>query len=54
MAVMAKTPRPGQVKTRLVPPLTAAEATALNAAFLRDITARCFQDPLDDTKMTLR
>ena len=40
MAVMAKTPRPGQVKTRLVPPLTAAEATALNAAFLRDITAR--------------
>jgi uncharacterized protein len=39
VAVMAKTPRPGQVKTRLVPPLTPAEATALNAAFLRDMTA---------------
>jgi len=36
---MAKTPRPGQVKTRLVPPLSADEATALNAAFLGDITA---------------
>ncbi len=36
---MAKTPRPGHVKTRLVPPLTAEEATALNAAFLRDVTA---------------
>ncbi|MGH7211350.1 MAG: TIGR04282 family arsenosugar biosynthesis glycosyltransferase [Acetobacteraceae bacterium] len=35
---MAKTPRPGQVKTRLVPPLSAEEATALNAAFLRDMT----------------
>ncbi len=39
VAVMAKTPRPGHVKTRLVPPLSAEEATALNAAFLRDITA---------------
>ncbi len=39
VAVMAKTPRPGHVKTRLVPPLTAEEATALNAAFLYDITA---------------
>lgn len=38
MAVMAKTPRPGQVKTRLVPLLSAEEATALSAAFLRDIT----------------
>jgi rSAM/selenodomain-associated transferase 1 len=36
---MAKTPRPGHVKTRLIPPLTAEEATALNAAFLRDVTA---------------
>ena len=36
---MAKAPRPGQVKTRLVPPLSTAEATALNAAFLADITA---------------
>lgn len=39
LAVMAKAPRPGKVKTRLQPPLTAAEAAALNICFLRD-TAR--------------
>ncbi len=33
---MAKAPRQGEVKTRLVPPLTAAEATELSAAFIRD------------------
>jgi rSAM/selenodomain-associated transferase 1 len=33
---MAKAPRQGDVKTRLVPPLTAAEASALSAAFIRD------------------
>jgi rSAM/selenodomain-associated transferase 1 len=33
---MAKAPRQGEVKTRLVPPLTPAEATALSAAFIRD------------------
>ena len=38
IAVMAKAPRPGQVKTRLVPPLSPDEATTLNAAFLRDIS----------------
>jgi rSAM/selenodomain-associated transferase 1 len=38
VAVMAKAPLPGKVKTRLVPPLTAPQATALNAAFLRDVT----------------
>ena len=38
MAVMAKAPQPGRVKTRLVPPLTPDEASALNACFLRDIT----------------
>jgi rSAM/selenodomain-associated transferase 1 len=37
IAVMAKAPRPGQVKTRLVPPLTPSMASALNASFLRDI-----------------
>ncbi|HEU0157487.1 MAG TPA: TIGR04282 family arsenosugar biosynthesis glycosyltransferase, partial [Stellaceae bacterium] len=36
VAIMAKAPRRGEVKTRLVPPLTLAEATALSAAFLRD------------------
>ncbi len=35
---MAKAPRTGQVKTRLVPPLTAEAAAALSASFLRDIT----------------
>ena len=33
---MAKAPREGEVKTRLVPPLTAAEAAALSAVFIRD------------------
>lgn len=36
LAVMAKAPRAGQVKTRLQPPLTAEEAAALNVCFLRD------------------
>jgi hypothetical protein len=35
---MAKAPRPGMVKTRLVPPLEASAAAALSASFLRDIT----------------
>ncbi len=35
---MAKAPRPGGVKTRLVPPLTPAMASALSAGFLRDMT----------------
>jgi glycosyltransferase A (GT-A) superfamily protein (DUF2064 family) len=34
--VMAKTPRPGRVKTRLCPPCTAAEAAAVAAAALAD------------------
>src|SRR6266699_5111250 len=36
LAVMTKAPRAGQVKTRLVPPLTPAEAAKLNTSFLRD------------------
>src|SRR5713226_3270214 len=36
LAVMTKAPRAGQVKTRLVPPLTPAEAAQLNTCFLRD------------------
>ena len=39
LAVMTKAPRPGQVKTRLVPPLTHEEAAKLNACFLRDTVA---------------
>src|SRR2546423_12031678 len=36
LAIMPKAPRAGQVKTRLVPPLTAEEAAQLNMCFLRD------------------
>ena len=38
IAVMAKAPLPGAVKTRLVPPLRPDEAAALGASFLRDVT----------------
>jgi uncharacterized protein len=38
IAVMAKAPRPGEVKTRLAPPLALETASALSASFLRDIT----------------
>ena len=34
---MAKAPLAGEVKTRLAPPLTPAEAAALNICFLRDM-----------------
>ena len=36
---MAKAPIAGEVKTRLVPPLTPDEAAALNVCFLRDMAA---------------
>ena len=39
LAVMAKAPRNGEVKTRLVPPLRAEEAAILSASFLKDIAA---------------
>jgi len=38
LAIMTKAPRAGQVKTRLVPPLTPEEAAELNATFLRDLS----------------
>ncbi len=37
IAFMAKASVPGRAKTRLVPPLTFAEAAALNTAFLQDV-----------------
>jgi hypothetical protein len=37
LAVMAKAPRAGRVKTRLAPPLTLDESAALNICFLRDM-----------------
>ncbi len=36
LAVMAKAPRAGKVKTRLSPPLTLAQTAALNVCFLKD------------------
>lgn len=36
---MAKAPRAGEVKTRLVPPLKSDEAAELNVCFLRDMVA---------------
>lgn len=39
LAVMTKAPQAGQVKTRLVPPLTPDEAAELNKSFLRDTAA---------------
>lgn len=38
IGVMAKSPRPGQSKTRLCPPLRSEQAAELSAAFLRDTT----------------
>jgi uncharacterized protein len=38
LAVMAKAPRAGKVKTRLAPPLTLEQAAAINICFLRDTT----------------
>lgn len=36
LAIMAKAPRPGKVKTRLSPPLSLAQTAALNICFLQD------------------
>ncbi len=47
IAVMAKAPRPGFSKTRLVPPLTAEAAAAMSAAFLRDTTENIVQAARD-------
>ena len=39
IAIMAKASIPGPAKTRLVPPLTLAEAADFNTAFLKDVAA---------------
>ena len=43
LAVMAKAPKAGRVKTRLSPPLDLYQAAALNTAFLRD-TIACLKE----------
>jgi uncharacterized protein len=43
LTVMAKVPRVGRVKTRLSPPLSAAQAAELNIAFLKDTLASLAQ-----------
>jgi rSAM/selenodomain-associated transferase 1 len=43
LAVMAKAPRPGKVKTRLSPPLTPDQAAQLNICFIRDTTENIHQ-----------
>ncbi|MBI3945817.1 MAG: TIGR04282 family arsenosugar biosynthesis glycosyltransferase [Armatimonadetes bacterium] len=45
IAVMAKAPRPGCVKTRLLPMLSPEEAAELHLAFLRDTLARVLAVP---------
>ena len=40
VAIVAKAPRPGAVKTRLCPPLQPREAAALSRCFLRDKIAQ--------------
>jgi rSAM/selenodomain-associated transferase 1 len=40
---MAKAPRPGKVKTRLSPPLTPEQASALNVCFIKDTTENIHQ-----------
>jgi uncharacterized protein len=51
IAIMAKAPRVGHAKTRLVPPLTAEDAAALSTCFIRDIAeniaAAAQQAPID-------
>ena len=47
LAVFVKAPRVGEVKTRLVPPLTDVEASGLYEAFLKDIAERLKSLPHD-------
>src|SRR2546429_6189205 len=42
LALMAKVPFAGAVKTRLTPPLSPEEAATLSTCFLRDMTANVF------------
>jgi rSAM/selenodomain-associated transferase 1 len=58
LVIFAKSPRPGRVKTRLCPPLSAVDAARVQEAFLRDTVGRaraltdvqvvCAYTPSDD------
>src|SRR4029450_3290646 len=50
LALMTKAPRAGEVKTRLVPPLTGEEAAELNICFLQDVAEAIFTAVLDAVK----
>jgi len=56
LAVMTKVPQAGQVKTRLVPPLTPGEAADLSKCFLRDtaaaISSACSRRSVGDAAQT--
>lgn len=47
LAIMAKAPRAGKVKTRLAPPLTLMQSAALNVCFLRDTAANIAEVAVD-------
>jgi rSAM/selenodomain-associated transferase 1 len=47
MAVMGKASAPGRTKTRLVPPLSAADAAHLNTAFLKDTVGNLLRAGLE-------
>ncbi len=51
--VFAKEPRPGQVKTRLTPPLAAEQAVALYTAFVEDVMATLSEVASDDDRKVL-
>ncbi len=51
--LFAKEPRPGRVKTRLVPPLTPEEAADLAAAFLHDLWSAITRLPAVDVVVAL-
>ncbi len=53
VCMMAKAPEPGQVKTRLCPPLSADQAARLSAAFIADTWRMLASLPAGDTIATI-
>ncbi len=47
LAIFAKPPHPGRVKTRLTPPLTPAEAASFQEAALRDVVGQALRHHAD-------